>query len=152
MKPIKNRLIIVLLAVLAILLAAPAGWTADEAFRAGPGGLRLKDLTNGTGLAAEPGMIATIHFIGWVDEQGARGREIYNSRREGHPVSFVVGTDGVMQGWNAGVLGMQPGGSRMLLIPPGMAYGNREVDGTIPANSAMMFRIELVSLEYPAGS
>jgi len=152
MKPTKNSLSLVLTISLAILLIAPAGWTADEAFRAGPGGLRIKDLSTGTGLVAEPGMVATMHFIGWIDEQGARGREIYNSRREGRPVSFVIGTDGVMQGWNEGVLGMQPGGSRMLLVPPAMAYGNREVEGIIPANSAMMFRIELVKLEYPAGS
>jgi FKBP-type peptidyl-prolyl cis-trans isomerase FkpA len=97
-------------------------------------------------------MVATIHFIGWLDEQGARGREIYNSRAEGRPVSFVIGTDGVMQGWNEGVIGMKPGGARMLLVPPGLAYGDRAIDGVIPANAALMFRIELIRLEDSSGS
>ena len=138
--------------LLALLLLAPAAWAADDAFRAGPGGMRIKDVQMGQGIAAEPGMVATIHFIGWLDEDGARGPEIYNSRSEGRPVSFVIGTDGVMPGWNAGVLGMRPGGARMLLLPPAMAYGERQVQGIIPANAPMMFRIELIGLREPADS
>jgi FKBP-type peptidyl-prolyl cis-trans isomerase len=139
-----------LLAACLLLFAAP-GWAAEEAFQQGPGGLRFKDLQSGQGVVAQPGMVATIHFIGWLDEQGVRGREIYNSRRDGRPVSFVIGTDGVMQAWNEGVIGMRPGGARMLLVPPAMAYGNRSVQGVIPANASMMFRIELVSLREAQG-
>jgi FKBP-type peptidyl-prolyl cis-trans isomerase len=47
---------------------------------------------------------------------------------------------------------MHPGGARMLLVPPGLAYGNRAIDGVIPANASLMFRIELIRLEEPAGS
>jgi peptidylprolyl isomerase len=47
---------------------------------------------------------------------------------------------------------MKPGGARMLLVPPGLAYGDREIDGVIPANATLMFRIELIRLENPAGS
>jgi FKBP-type peptidyl-prolyl cis-trans isomerase len=141
-----------MIAVLVTLIAAPGIWAADDAFRAGPGGMRLKDLQVGQGAAAQQGMVATIHFIGWLDEDGVRGREIYNSRSQGRPVSFVIGTEGVMPGWNEGVVGMRPGGSRMLLLPPPMAYGKRQVEGVVPANAAMMFRIELVSLDDPPGS
>jgi FKBP-type peptidyl-prolyl cis-trans isomerase len=143
-----------LLPVLALcaLLAIPLAGAQDEAFRAGPGGLRIKDLQTGQGPEAATGMVATIHFIGWLDEQGARGREIYNSRAESRPVSYVIGTDGVMPAWNEGVLGMRPGGARMLLVPPAMAYGQRSVEGIIPPNAAMMFRIELVRLESPPDS
>ena len=73
-------------------------------------------------------------------------------RSQGRPVSFVIGTDGVMPGWNEGVVGMKPGGSRMLLLPPAMAFGERQVEEVVPANAPMMFRIELVSLEDPTGS
>lgn len=151
MKASNYRFFLPLLLVLSTLLALPSAALAEEAFRAGPGGLRLKDLQLGDGAMAQTGMVATIHFSGWVDDNGARGREIYNSRAEGHPVSFVIGTDGVMQGWNAGVIGMQPGGARMLLIPPGLAYGNRSIEGVIPANASLMFRIELLRLEDAAG-
>jgi FKBP-type peptidyl-prolyl cis-trans isomerase len=148
----RSNILLPLFLLLSALLGAPGGAIADESFRAGPDGLRLKDLQPGEGPEARAGMVATIHFIGWLDDQGARGREIYNSRAEGHPVSFVIGTDGVMQGWNEGVIGMHPGGARMLLVPPGLAYGDRAIDGVIPANAALMFRIELIRLEDPAGS
>jgi FKBP-type peptidyl-prolyl cis-trans isomerase len=140
------------IAFLVALLAAPAAWSADDAFRAGPGGMRLKDLQVGQGIAAQQGMVATVHFIGWLDENGVRGREIYNSRSQGRPVSFVIGTDGVMPGWNGGVIGMKPGGSRLLLLPPAMAFGERQVEEVVPANAPMMFRIELLSLDDPPGS
>lgn len=139
---------------LALLLCATltGAWAADTAFRSAAGGLMIKDLQLGQGSGAVAGQVATIHFIGWIDDNGARGREIYNSRAQGRPVSFVIGTDGVMQGWNVGVLGMKPGGKRMLLVPPGMAYGARKVEGVVPENASLMFRIELLSLEASPNS
>lgn len=144
MKIAMQCLVISFLAVFLISVA-----NADSTFRSAGGGIKIKDLQLGEGPAASPGQVATIHFIGWVDDNGARGRELYNTHREGQPVSFVIGTDGVMQGWNEGVLGMQPGGKRMLLVPPGMAYGDREVEGVVKANTALMFRFELVGLTDP---
>ena len=136
------------MALLVICMAFTAGaWAADEAFRSAAGGLMIKDLQVGQGEGAARGQVATIHFVGWIDELGVRGREIYNSRAQGHPVSFVIGTDGVMKGWNEGVLGMKPGGKRMLLVPPGMAYGARKVEDVVPENATLMFRIELVKIE-----
>ena len=135
------------LALLICMVSMTGAWAADEGFRSAAGGLRIKDLQPGQGNGAVVGQVATIHFVGWIDEQGARGRELYNSHSQGQPVSFVIGTDGVMQGWNEGVLGMKPGGKRMLLVPPGMAYGARKIEGVVPENTALMFRIELISLD-----
>jgi len=146
MKPMVKKLLLIAMLVLSFGLVAGA-WAEDGAFQVGPGGLRYKDLQMGQGPTAVAGQVATIHFVGWIDEQGKRGREIYNSRNRGQPVSFVIGTDRVMQGWNEGVTGMKPGGQRLLLVPPSMAWGGRAIDGVVPANAAMMFRIELVSLE-----
>jgi FKBP-type peptidyl-prolyl cis-trans isomerase FkpA len=146
MKPMVKKIFLIVTLALSFGLSAGA-WADDAAFQAGPGGLRFKDLQLGQGPAAVAGQVATIHFVGWIDEHGARGREIFNSRSQGQPVSFVIGTDRVMQGWNEGVKGMKPGGQRLLLVPPSMAWGGRAIDGVVPANAAMMFRIELVSLE-----
>ncbi|MEJ8568063.1 FKBP-type peptidyl-prolyl cis-trans isomerase [Elongatibacter sediminis] len=132
--------------IVACLLLAPS--LSADTFRGGAGGMRIKDLQSGSGEVAAEGMIATIHFTGWLDDRGARGREVYNSRRQrGEPVSFVIGTDGVMPAWNEGVLGMRPGGRRLLLVPPGMAWGERAIEGVVPANAAMQFTIELIRLE-----
>ena len=149
-RPGNNALKTGVVHILALLLffaaSVTAVWANDTAFRSGPGGLRIKDIQTGQGQPATTGQVATIHFVGWIDEQGTRGRELYNTRAEGKPVSFVIGTDGVMAGWNEGVLGMRPGGKRMLLVPPGMAYGQRGVEGIVPENSSLMFRIELIGL------
>jgi len=139
-----NKTLTALLICLTFIATASA---ADQAFRSAPGGMRIKDVQPGEGTEATTGQIATIHFVGWIDEQGQRGRQVFNSRTQrGEPVSFVIGTDGVMQGWNEGVLGMKPGGKRTLLVPPGMAYGNRQVEDIVPANASMIFHIELISL------
>jgi peptidylprolyl isomerase len=42
---------------------------------------------------------------------------------------------------------MQPGGRRLLMIPAELAYGDREVDGVVPANAKLILIIELLSLE-----
>lgn len=138
--------------LLICMVTMASAWAADENFRSAEGGLRIQDLEMGQGQGAVVGQVATIHFVGWVDQQGARGREIFNSRSQGQPVSFVIGTERVMPGWNAGVLGMKPGGKRMLLVPPGMAYGDRKIDDVIPENAALMFRIELIELRDANGS
>ncbi len=140
---------LLLLVGLVTLLVGVSQLASADAFHAGPGGMKIKDLATGEGPVAAEGMIATIQFTGWLDENGTRGREFYNSRSRGEPVSFVIGTDGVMPAWNAGVVGMQPGGRRILLVPPGMAYGNRSIDDVIPANDSLQFIIELVDLQPP---
>lgn len=118
-----------------------------DSFRSAKGGMKVKDMETGVGLVAAEGMIATIQFTGWLDNHGVRGKELYNTRNSGEPVSFVIGTDKVMPAWNEAVLGMQAGGRRMILVPPGMAYGNRAIDDVIPANASMQFIIDLVRLK-----
>ena len=88
-----------------------------------------------------------MHFVGWLANDGQRGREFFNSRSRGESVSFVIGTDKVMLGWNEGVLGMRPGGRRLLLLPPGLAYGAKGVQGLIPGNTSLMFLIEIIDIE-----
>jgi FKBP-type peptidyl-prolyl cis-trans isomerase FkpA len=123
-------------------IPATAGQFAETA-----GGLQYKDLKVGAGRPAADGDTAKIHFIGWVDESGRPGREIYNSRKEGKPVSFVIGTDKVMQGWNEGIVGMRSGGNRLLRIPPELGYGQKAVDDLVPPNAHLIFVIELLELE-----
>lgn len=151
MKAMLKKILLLATIVFAAGLAGSV-WAAEEAFQAGPGGLRFKDLQPGQGPVATVGQVATIHFVGWLDEHGTRGKEIYNSRNQGQPVSFVIGTQGVMQAWNEGVIGMRPGGTRMLLVPPSMAWGERQIEDVVPANAAMMFRIELIRLDNNSGN
>ncbi|HUT41621.1 MAG TPA: FKBP-type peptidyl-prolyl cis-trans isomerase [Gammaproteobacteria bacterium] len=145
MKAALDRVLALLLAGLLCTSALAAG-----PFNTTPRGARYQDLQPGSGAVAAPGDLVTMHFTGWLDDRGRQGKELYNSRREGHTVSFVVGTDRVMPGWSEGVTGMQPGGRRLVLLPPALGYGARAVDKVIPANSSLMFMIELLDVRPSA--
>jgi FKBP-type peptidyl-prolyl cis-trans isomerase len=56
-----------------------------------------------------------------------------------------VGGGQVIEGWDEGLVGMKTGGKRKLTIPASMAYGNQAVGG-IPANSPLIFEIDLVKI------
>ena len=134
--------------VLLALLVSMAGVAqADPPFLLTPQGAHYKDLKPGTGDSAEPGDVATIHFTGWLDDNGKEGRQIYNTHQERRPVSFVIGTDRVMPGWNEGVIGMRQGGKRLVMLPPELGYGGRGVQDAVPPGSSLIFVIDLVELE-----
>ena len=131
--------------ILAVMLSVPAN--AAEDFIVAGKGVRSRDLIQGTGDRAAIGDVATIHFTSWVDDRGRQGREIYATRGQRAPVSFVIGTDRVMQGWNEGVTGMQAGGRRLVMVPAAAAFGARGVQNIVPPNTGLIFVIELLALE-----
>ncbi|MNW10346.1 FK506-binding protein [compost metagenome] len=57
----------------------------------------------------------------------------------------MIGTGRVIKGWDQGIIGMQVGGKRKLLVPAHLAYGERTM-GAIPANSNLVFEIELLEV------
>ena len=120
---------------------------ATDVFHMTPQGVQYKDLKAGAGETAAAGDVATMHFTGWLDSGGQKGKELYNTRRHGESISFVIGTERVMQGWNEGVTGMRQGGKRLLRVPPSLGYGSRGVEGVIPPDAGLIFIIDLIELE-----
>lgn len=113
--------------------------------------LLIEDLRPGTGVEAAPGMVLAVHYTGWLYEPlalGYRGRPIDSSRDRGSPLVFPLGAGRVIRGWDLGLMGLRVGGLRRLVIPPELAYGRRAVgNGLIPANSTLVFEVELLGLE-----
>ena len=138
-----------LLALLLVCLLCTAALAAGP-FHTTPRGARYQDLQPGSGISAAPGDLVTMHFIGWLDDRGGKGKELYSTRRDHGPVTYVVGTDRVMPGWSEGVTGMKPGGRRLVMLPPALAYGARAVDRVIPANASLIFEIELLDVQRRA--
>lgn len=111
--------------------------------------LESTDLVVGTGAPIEPGQVAVVHYTGWLYdplEEDFKGREFDSSRHRGMPFRFEVGAGRVIRGWDQGVVGMQTGGQRRLVIPPDLGYGRRG-SGPIPANATLVFDIELLAIE-----
>jgi len=105
---------------------------------------KMIDDKEGEGDPIESGKTANVHYTGWLVD----GKKFDSSRDRGQPFSFQLGAQMVIQGWDEGVKGMKPGGRRILVIPPEMGYGDRAVGGgLIPANSTLVFDVELVSAE-----
>lgn len=104
--------------------------------------LIVDDVTIGTGAAVAEGDTVTVHYTGRLQN----GQEFDSSYSRGEPFTFTVGSDSVIAGWEQGVLGMQTGGERILIIPPRLAYG-RDGYGPIPGNATLLFAIELIAIE-----
>ena len=115
-----------------------------------PDGLKIIDLKVGTGAGAKVGENAEVQYTGWLTDCTI----FDSSRNPGRaPFTFQLGKSQVIAGWDEGVVGMQVGGKRKLIIPSELAYGTAgQTDQTsgatiIPPNATLIFDIELLSLK-----
>ena len=101
----------------------------------------IEDQVIGDGTALENGMEAVVDYIGLLNPEG----DVFDaSEFRGAPFRFIVGNGEVIEGWDVGVLGMQVGGRRLLIIPPNQAYGQFGFPGSVPPWAVLTFRIDLL--------
>lgn len=104
--------------------------------------LEIFDIHEGTGPAVQPGATITAHYTGAL----VKNSIIFQSSHDtGKPVTFSLNQ--VIRGWAEGVPGMKVGGTRRIIIPAEMAYGSRSPAPNIPANSDLVFDIDLVAVK-----
>ncbi len=102
----------------------------------------IEEVKVGQGRAASSGDMVDVHYEGTLQD----GTMFDSSRKRGQPFSFKLGAGQVIQGWDVGVAGMQPGGVRKLTIPPEEGYGARGAAGVIPPHATLYFEVELISI------
>ena len=103
--------------------------------------LQVIDIEEGKGETVQPGATIEAHYTGALCKNGI----IFQSSHDfGNPISF--GLNQVISGWTQGVPGMKIGGMRRLIIPAELAYGEASPAPNIPANSDLVFDIELVNI------
>ena len=107
------------------------------------------DIKQGEGALATAGHDVSVHYTGWLYEEGAadhKGMKFDSSRDRGTPFEFPLGAGHVIKGWDQGVEGMQVGGQRTLIIPAALGYGSRGAGGVIPPNATLVFDVELLGV------
>jgi peptidylprolyl isomerase len=111
---------------------------------AAPTKLVTTDLIKGTGTAAAKGDTIYVNYVGEL----YKGGKVFDASWKDTPgktFSFVLGEGQVIPGWDQGLVGMKVGGRRELIIPPSLAYKN-EKQATIPANSTLVFVVDLIKV------
>lgn len=116
--------------------------------------VQAQEVTVGTGAEATPGSEVSVLYVGQLsdgtvfDSSAAHGNE---------PLTFILGNEGLIPGFQIGVNGMREGGERLIAIPPSLGYGAQEVKDAsgaviIPANSTIVFNVQLVKVTPPAAA
>ena len=108
-----------------------------------PADLEIKDIWEGDGPAASAGDNVQVHYVGVAY---STGEEFDSSWDRGEPLAFRLGAGRVIAGWDQGVQGMKVGGRRQLIIPPGLAYGDRGAGNVIAPGETLIFVYDLVSV------
>jgi len=118
------------------VVAIPAGGT--------PKSLVKRDIVVGKGKPARQGDSVQVQYVG---SSWSTGSEFDASWDRGQPFSFTLGQGGVIKGWDVGVVGMRPGGRRLLVIPPQLGYGAQGSPPKIAANETLAFVVDLKSIK-----
>lgn len=106
--------------------------------------LQKIDITPGTGREITPTDTVTVDYTGAI---AATGIVFESSYDRGQP--YTTQLDSVIQGWTEGIPGMKVGGTRRLIIPAAMAYGDNPQSPDIPKGAALVFDVTVHDAQAP---
>ena len=92
----------------------------------------------------EKGKKVTVHYTGWLEENGTKGKKFDSSVDRGTPFTFTLGVGQVIKGWEEGVAKMKVGEQCRLTVPANLGYGARGAGRVIPPNANLIFDVELL--------
>jgi FKBP-type peptidyl-prolyl cis-trans isomerase FkpA len=127
---------------------AVGGCNSSPASPSGSAPFSQVDLRIGTGDQATAGRTVTVHYTGWLysDTAGDNKGLQFDTSAGTEGFVFTLGAGQVIDGWEQGVPGMRIGGSRRLVVPPSLAYGESRNE-RIPPNATLVFDIELIGVQ-----
>jgi len=104
-------------------------------------GLYVQDVEIGDGPLARRTSRVWIHYVGWLPDG-----TVFDASLGGDPYHLRLGGSEVIRGWNEGIVGMKRGGTRRLVVRPGLGYGSRG-RGDIPPGATLVFELELIDVD-----
>ncbi len=132
----------------------PAGWfsksstrstftVSQPAYTTLANGVNTATAMPGSGPQIQAGQTANVLYTAYLAKNG----QIFDDSSDhgGTPLSFVLGSGQLIPGFDTGTTGMQVGETRIIVIPPSQAYGST-ANGSVPANSTLVFVVTLKSI------
>lgn len=107
-----------------------------------PNGLKIEDLKVGEGTQVKANDTVTVNYLGTLEN----GTKFDSSYDRNQPFTTQIGVGTVIKGWDEGIPGMKIGGKRKLIVPAELGYG-AQANGAIPANSVLIFEVELLGVK-----
>jgi FKBP-type peptidyl-prolyl cis-trans isomerase len=111
--------------------------------------VQAQEVSLGTGAEAKPGDTVSVLYVGQLQDG-----TVFDSSaaHNNEPLTFVLGAEGLIPGFQIGVNGMKEGGERLMAIPPSLGYGSDDVKDNagkviIPGNSTIVFDVKLVKVQ-----
>lgn len=99
-------------------------------------GLFYRDDVEGTGEAAAMGDVVTVSYTGWL----AKANEFDSGE-----LQITLGETALIDGFTEGIIGMQLGGTRTIVMPSSLGYGSQG-SGLIPGDAVLVFELILTAL------
>lgn len=110
-------------------------------------GLQYVDHKIGTGAQPKAGQTILVNYTGKLTDSTTFDSSVDPKFGHVQPLQFPVGTGSVIKGWDEGLLSMKVGGTRTLIIPYNLAYGEAGRPPVIPAKATLIFDVELVGIQ-----
>lgn len=96
---------------------------------------------------SKAGDVLVMNYTGRLENGTVFDSNVLPEFNHVQPFEFILGAGQVIQGWDEGLVGMKIGDKKTLVIPPEKGYGDRAVGNIIPANSTLIFEVELVGIK-----
>ena len=103
-------------------------------------GVYYKIITDGNGAAVKRGDLVKLHYQGALLD----GRVFDDSKVRGAPMEVEAGIGRLIPGFDKTLIQMKKGEARQIIIPPELGYGNNSIENVIPANSFLVFTLEIL--------
>lgn len=100
----------------------------------------------GTGETGKPGVTVSVNYTGKLLNGKTFDSNTDPEFKHQQPFSLVLGTGSVIKGWEEGLALLKKGTKATLYIPSGLAYGSQDRSPTIPANSVLVFDVEILDM------
>lgn len=127
---------------------APESFSQYEQYTASQGALTGDIVTCPNGAELKSGYKAAVYYKGWLTNGTLFDQSRPNESGQLQPFILTLGAGQVIKGWEQGLLGMKVGGTRRIIVPASLGYG-AAAQGKIPANSLLIFDVQLLDIQAP---